>query len=269
MVPYVARERMSGPKHLWSGDWQRESAASTARSQRAPRVPDSEPPESSAPTPARPVRGLKGRRLRRTGIGVAAVILVLGGVAFGLSSLLGSSTKHHPSSSPLASATSTPTVPTVPPAITLPPQSTPPAQTTPPGQSTPPAQTTPPGQSTPPAQTTPPGQSSPSAQTPPPVTTTPITSPRMVNWLGMQIATQSPGAAVVQTVKIGSAADRAGINPGDVILAVNGRPIRAAGDIADALRGLPRGDRVVVQLAYGSGFSQAEVTLGAPPTETP
>src|ERR1700752_3887695 len=68
MVPYVARERMSGPKHLWSGDWQRESAASTARSQRAPRVPDSETPESSAPTPARPARGLKGPR-RHPGAG--------------------------------------------------------------------------------------------------------------------------------------------------------------------------------------------------------
>jgi serine protease Do len=85
----------------------------------------------------------------------------------------------------------------------------------------------------------------------------------------MLIVTQPPGVAIVQTVQIGSVADRAGISPGDVLLAVDGRPIHGGQDIAGALSGLNRGDRVSLQMGYGSGFSQTVVTLGAAPSVQP
>jgi S1-C subfamily serine protease len=231
---------MSGPKHLWSGDWQRESeAASATRAQRAPKTAEPEPAEPATEKipPGRPRRQLKRPRLSGTTVVVAAAVLVLAGAAFGLSSLLGSSSPRprHPA---VASATA-PTVPAVPGVPALPTPTTPPAQTSPQTQT----------------QTSP--QTSQVAATP------------MVNWLGMQIATQPPGAAVVQTVRIGSPADRAGINPGEIIEAINGRAINSAQDIAAAVRGLRPAARVTLQLAYGSGNSEAQLTLGAPPSVAP
>ena len=71
---------MSGPKHLWSGDWQRESAAASDRLANQEPPPPSEPqqpPEAKAPARVRRKRSL----LRRPGLGravavVAAALLV-------------------------------------------------------------------------------------------------------------------------------------------------------------------------------------------------
>ncbi len=236
---------MSGPKHLWSGDWQRESeAASAARAPRTPGRPEQAPAEPNEPTP----RPRPRRRLRRPGVAEAIVlgaVLVIAGAAFGLSSVLGSSSPGHHSSSPpspVASAT-TPSLPTAPTVPTVPGVPTP-ATPQPPTSSTGP-------------------QTSTGAQT------TPVANAPTVNWLGMLIATQPPGAAVVQTVRIGTAADRAGINPGEIIQAVNGRSIRSAQGIAAAVKGLARGTHVTLALAYGSGSSEVELTLGTPPSVTP
>jgi S1-C subfamily serine protease len=87
-----------------------------------------------------------------------------------------------------------------------------------------------------------------------------------VKWLGMQIETVPPGAAVIDTVTPGSPGDVAGLNPGAVILAVNNRAIHGAGDIGAAIRGLPAGDRVPVQISYGSSLYQTQATLAAPPS---
>jgi membrane-associated protease RseP (regulator of RpoE activity) len=227
---------MSGPKHLWSGDWQRESeAASSSRAHRAPRAPDTAPAAEPAPGPPR--RRFRRPRASVTGVIVGVAVLVLAGVAFGLSSLLGSSSprSRHTPPGPVASAT-VPTVPTTPAPL---PRTAPPTQTVPPVQT----------------QTAP--QPNPPANTP------------TVNWLGMEIATQPPGAAVVQTVTIGTPADRAGINPGETIEAVNGRTVHSAQDVATVVKGLSRGVQVRLALAYGSGYSQAELTLGAPPSVVP
>ena len=184
----------------------------------------------------------------------AVVVVVLAGAGYGLSALLSSSGNQAGQSGPVASAPALPTVPPSPPTTTTP---APPTTVTP----APPTTTTP----APPTTTTP---ASPATTTPAsPATAVP--APRPLNWLGMQIATQPPGAAVVQTVQIGSAADRAGISPGDVIVSVDGRALHGTEDIAGALHGLSRGDRVTLQIAYGSGSSQAVVTLGAPPSVAP
>ncbi len=235
---------MSGPKHLWSGDWQRESeAASAARAPRAPHVADREPAEPTPPAePRRSRRQLRRPRATGAGVLVAVAVLAIAGAAFGLSSLLGSSSPapgHSQQPRPLASGT-TPTAPAAPGVPALP---------------------------TTPTPTSPQPQTSAHTATGP--QTTPVANTPMVNWLGMQIATQPPGAAVVQTVRLGTAADRAGINPGEIIEALNGRPIHSAQDITAAVKGLARGAHVTLALAYGSGSSEAELTLGAPPSVTP
>jgi membrane-associated protease RseP (regulator of RpoE activity) len=228
---------MSGPKHLWSGDWQQESeAAASSRAQRTarPAEPLAAEPATAKLPPRRPRRQLRRPRPGATTLVVAAAVLVLAGAAFGLSSLLGSSSAH-PGGNHRASATA-PTA-TVPGAPAVPTPATPPAQ------------------------------SNPQTQTNP--QTSQVVATPMVNWLGMQIATQPPGAAVVQTVQIGSPADRAGINPGEIIEAVNGRSINSAQGIVAALKGLGRGARVTLQLAYGSGSSQAQLAMGASPSVAP
>ncbi len=85
----------------------------------------------------------------------------------------------------------------------------------------------------------------------------------------MEIETLPPGAAVIETVALGSAGDKAGLNPGDVIIAINGHAINGAGGIADAIRGLPAGDQVPIQISHGSTLEQTEITLAAPPSVHP
>jgi S1-C subfamily serine protease len=92
---------------------------------------------------------------------------------------------------------------------------------------------------------------------------------RSVLWLGMQIESVLPGAAVVDTVALGSSAERAGMEPGDVIVAVNGRAVHSAGDITDALAGLGMGDAVEIQASRGSTPFTTHATLAAPPVSNP
>jgi S1-C subfamily serine protease len=79
---------MSGPKHLWSGDWENESDEATARRVREPRPVD---PEPSTPPPEPPRRR---RRIRPWVLPVAIGVLVIAAAAFGLSKVFGPS--QHP-----------------------------------------------------------------------------------------------------------------------------------------------------------------------------
>ena len=85
----------------------------------------------------------------------------------------------------------------------------------------------------------------------------------------MEIQTLAPGAAVIETVGLGSQGERAGLQPGDVIIEVNHRSINGAGDIGPAIRGLHAGDQVEMQISHGSGLYQIEATLAAPPAVQP
>jgi S1-C subfamily serine protease len=85
----------------------------------------------------------------------------------------------------------------------------------------------------------------------------------------MQIETLPPGAAVIETVKLGSRGDVAGLNPGDVIVAVNNRAINGAETIVGAIHGLKAGAQVPVEVSHGSALEQLNVTLGNPPTVHP
>jgi S1-C subfamily serine protease len=202
---------MSGPKHLWSGDWQRESAAASDRladRQVRPAEPEEPPAPAKAPARARRKVKLSGRPgLGRAVAVVAAALLLIAAGAFGLTSLLGSGGSRN---SMLAGA----------------------------------------------------GAARPAV-------TTPTGFSRPVSWLGIEIQTLPPGAAVVQTAPLGSQGARAGLQPGDVIVEVNHRPISGVGDIGAAIRGLHAGDPVALQFSHGSGIYGTEVTLTTPPSVHP
>jgi S1-C subfamily serine protease len=200
---------MSGPKHLWSGDWRQQSAAASeelAGRQVTPRA--EEPPAPTAPPAAK--RGIS--TVRRPQLGravpiVVAALVLIGAGAYGLTALLGSGGS---SNSMFAG------VPAARPAVT-----------------------------------------------------TPARFSRPVSWLGMEIQTLPPGAAVVQTVALGSPGERAGLQPGDVIIEVNHRSISGAGDIGAAISGLHAGDQIELQVSHGSGLYRTDATLAAPPSVHP
>jgi membrane-associated protease RseP (regulator of RpoE activity) len=231
---------MSGPKHLWSGNWQEESDAASERRADLQRPPD-EAGETQRLPAAEPERR---KRPALPIVIIALVFLVAAGV--GLAAVLSSSGSKNASTGTQASVPN-PTNPTNPtnPGLTAPNVPLP---------------------GNPPPNTNPTTPTQPSA-TPSP--TTPATQSRPISWLGMEIETLPPGAAVIETVALGSAGDKAGLNPGDVIIAINGRAISGAGAIASAIRGLPAGDQVPIQISHGSTLEQTEITLAAPPSVHP
>lgn len=77
---------MSGPKHLWSGDWENESEEATTQRVREPRPVE---PERAAPPPAPAPR--PRRTVRPWVLPVAIGVLVIAAAAFGLSKVFGSS----------------------------------------------------------------------------------------------------------------------------------------------------------------------------------
>jgi membrane-associated protease RseP (regulator of RpoE activity) len=107
------------------------------------------------------------------------------------------------------------------------------------------------------------------AATTPTTTQPPTPSSPPVSWLGMELVTVPPGGATVETLKLGSEGDQAGLSPGDVILEINNHPVTGAGDIAKAISGEHTGDKVALQISHGSSLFQTVVTLGASPTRYP
>lgn len=107
------------------------------------------------------------------------------------------------------------------------------------------------------------------AATTPTTTQAPTPSSPPVSWLGMELVTVPPGGATVETLKLGSESDQAGLSPGDVILEINNHSVTGTGDIAKTISGLHAGDKVALQISHGSSLFQTVVTLGASPTRYP
>jgi S1-C subfamily serine protease len=202
---------MTGPKHLWAGNWEDESSPSheparLTKCERAATPPPVEPPRSARTRPS--VR-------RRSVIAGATLAVIVVAVALALTTAGGSSR-------PKAAAGTTPTA------------------------------------------------RAPSlAATTPTPTTQPTPSGPPVYWLGMELVTVQPGGATVETLKLGSEGDRAGLSPGDVILEINGKQVSGADGIASAISGRRAGDRVALQISHGSSLYTTVVTLGASPTHHP
>jgi S1-C subfamily serine protease len=76
------------------------------------------------------------------------------------------------------------------------------------------------------------------------------------------------GAYVLATTSDGPAA-KAGINDGDVIVALNGTDVRTADDLGNVLAGLQPGEAVAVQVVEPNGQTKmVDVTLGTRPLPT-
>jgi PDZ domain len=200
---------MSGPKHLWSGDWENESEDASAQTVRRPRPRDPEPtpPPAAAPPPAPRAREPRSARrgLRPWVLPAVLGVVVIAAAAYGLTRLLGGSS---------SSAT----------------------------------------------------QGNPAAQLNKPKL---MGSTAPIRWLGMEIITGSPGVPVVETVRAGSNGDRAGLEPGDMILLVNNRPVGTSGSIATAIKGMHSGDHVPLEITNGGAMFQVVATLAAPPSPYP
>jgi predicted metalloprotease with PDZ domain len=88
-------------------------------------------------------------------------------------------------------------------------------------------------------------------------------------WLGIDVERSPSGGVMVVDVFPGSPAQRAGMEPGDVITQINGHPIFSPSDLTAALAGKHPGDQVQLQFE-GSGTSySASVPLAAPPAGYP
>jgi membrane-associated protease RseP (regulator of RpoE activity) len=202
---------MTGPKHLWSGNWEEDSSS----------APDELPERRVTPRaseasiePARP-KPTERRKMRGPAWVALGTIIVVAVAGAAVLTSGGSAPKHR-------AAAVTPTTPAPSLAATTPTTTQPPASSGPP-----------------------------------------------VSWLGMELVTVPPGGATVETIKLGSEADRAGLSPGDVILEINGDQVSGAEGIAKAISGKHAGDKVALQISHGSSLYTTAVTLGASPTRYP
>jgi membrane-associated protease RseP (regulator of RpoE activity) len=78
--------------------------------------------------------------------------------------------------------------------------------------------------------------------------------------LGVMLADE-PGGARVTLVMPGSAADAAGIEPGDLIVALDGQSMSASKDVVDAVRQCEVGDEIVLTVQRGDALETLRATL--------
>ncbi len=102
-----------------------------------------------------------------------------------------------------------------------------------------------------------------------------LTTPAEAGWLGVQLRDGAPDPAagpaglLVGTVIPGSPAAEAGIQPGDRILAIQGRPILGAQETVEAIRALAPGTPLQLKVVRAGGERTLTVTLGIPPSAPP
>ena len=73
--------------------------------------------------------------------------------------------------------------------------------------------------------------------------------------------------ALVSTIQPGSAAERAGLQPGDVITKVNGKTIGAAGELSAFVGAASPGDRIGLEILRNGEKRELSATLGAAEAE--
>ncbi len=80
-------------------------------------------------------------------------------------------------------------------------------------------------------------------------------------WLGMVVDPRAVNAVVISKVADPSPMKNAGLQAGDAIVAVDGRPVNHFGHLMQALYMLPAGESVIVQIKRGEAEFSATVTL--------
>ena len=85
-------------------------------------------------------------------------------------------------------------------------------------------------------------------------------------YLGVSMSENPAGDGVlVPDVPAGGPADDAGMRPDDVIVAVDGRRVRASSDVSGAVSSRRPGDRVTVEVLRDGRRIELDVTLGSRP----
>ncbi len=74
-------------------------------------------------------------------------------------------------------------------------------------------------------------------------------------------------AASITTVTAGSPADDAGLAPGDLILAIDGKSVQRSPDPKQMLSSYQPGDRIELTIQRAGGMRQIQVKLGQDPDE--
>ena len=96
-------------------------------------------------------------------------------------------------------------------------------------------------------------------------------------WLGVKTVSvpfgggglPSGGGALVSGVVSGSPAAAAGLQPGDVIIQIDNRPVASSTDVKSAIAGMRAGSRVEIQYDRGPIMYTTQATLQARPTGSP
>jgi putative serine protease PepD len=91
-------------------------------------------------------------------------------------------------------------------------------------------------------------------------------------YLGVESAPASPtnpNGARVGSVVDGGPADRAGVQEGDVITKIDGKPVQDPADISAAVAAKKPGDKITVEVQRDGGTHPLDVTLGTRPARSP
>jgi len=106
-----------------------------------------------------------------------------------------------------------------------------------------------------------------------------ITTPPVQAFLGVQLAPitqgfrsqtnyRGQGGVGIAQVISGSSADQAGLNPGDVILKMNGKAYSNPADLQKAIRGMHAGQKVTLEVWSQGAKRLVNLTLGSAPSQS-
>jgi hypothetical protein len=88
-------------------------------------------------------------------------------------------------------------------------------------------------------------------------------------WLGVELSNPIGGGVIVTSVAPGGPADRAGIEPGDVVMQIGNRAVNSPNDIDSAIQGMNVGDRVQIVILRGATTYTTVAKLAGAPAGTP
>jgi putative serine protease PepD len=88
-------------------------------------------------------------------------------------------------------------------------------------------------------------------------------------YLGLSTGPASGGGAQVQSATAGGPAQRAGIEPGDVVTRVDGEPVQDPDDVATAIEDDSPGDEIEITVRRGGDERTVNVELGERPAQVP
>jgi len=88
-------------------------------------------------------------------------------------------------------------------------------------------------------------------------------------YLGVSVGANTSGTgAVIGTVRAGGPAAAAGVEPGDVVVAVNGKSVTSANELTASIAALRPGDKATLEVRRDGSTRTLTVTLGTRPTAT-